>query len=195
MNYLKSLKWEMVIYALLCILMGILMMIYPSSILNTICYIIAVIFLLLAIRYLLEYRKRDLINDFYKYELVVGIIFIIAAIFVLVKKDFVISIIPFIVGIIIVISGIMKIENALDLKRMDSHWVFLLIVAIVNVLLGIVILINPQNTAVFVTRITGIILTYSGVVDLITTLTVSGKISRWVDDNAIIDTESRDIDE
>ena len=107
MNYLKSLKWEMVIYALLCILMGILMMIYPSSILNTICYIIAVIFLLLAIRYLLEYRKRDLINDFYKYELVVGIIFIIAAIFVLVKKDFVISIIPFIVGIIIVISGIM----------------------------------------------------------------------------------------
>ena len=78
---------------------------------------------------------------------------------------------------------------------MDSHWVFLLIVAIVNVLLGIVILINPQNTAVFVTRITGIILTYSGVVDLITTLTVSGKIRRWVDDNAIIDTESRDIDE
>lgn len=63
-----------------------------------------------------------------------------------------------------------------------------------NVLLGIVILINPQNTAVFVTRITGIILTYSGVVDLITTLTVSGKIRRWVDDNAIIDTESRDID-
>ena len=190
MNYLKSLKWEMVIYALLCILMGILMMIYPSSILNTICYIIAVIFLLLV-----EYRKRDLINDFYKYELVVGIIFIVAAIFVLVKKDFVISIIPFIVGIIIVISGIMKIENALDLKRMDSHWVFLLIVAIVNVLLGIVILINPQNTAVFVTRITGIILTYSGVVDLITTLTVSGKIRRWVNDNAIIDTESRDIDE
>ena len=187
MNYLKSLKWEMVIYALLCILMGILMMIYPSSILNTICYIIAVIFLLLAIRYLLEYRKRDLINDFYKYELVVVIIFV--------KKDFVISIIPFIVGIIIVISGIMKIENALDLKRMDSHWVFLLIVAIVNVLLGIVILINPQNTAVFVTRITGIILTYSGVVDLITTLTVSGKIRRWVDDNTIIDTESRDIDE
>ena len=162
MNYLKSLKWEMVIYALLCILMGILMMIYPSSILNTI-----------------------------KYELVVGIIFIVAAIFVLVKKDFVISIIPFIVGIIIVISGIMKIENALDLKRMDSHWVFLLIVAIVNVLLGIVILINPQNTAVFVTRITGIILTYSGVVDLITTLTVSGKIRRWVNDNAIIDTDHR----
>ena len=125
MNYLKSLKWEMVIYALLCILMGILMMIYPSSILNTICYIIAVIFLLLAIRYLLEYRKRDLINDFYKYELVVGIIFIVAAIFVLVKKDFVISIIPFIVGIIIVISGIMKIENAFDGKIQQNHGIFL----------------------------------------------------------------------
>lgn len=194
MSYFKSLKWEMIVYAILCIVMGILMIVYPSTILNTICYIIAAVFLLLAIRYLLEYRKRDIINSIYKYELVMGIIFFAAAIFVLVRKDFVISIIPFLIGLIIVISGIMKIENALDLKRMNSHWIVLLVVAIINVLLGLVILINPQNTAIFVTRITGIILTYSGVVDLITTLAVSGKIKRWIDENSIIDSHGEEID-
>lgn len=195
MSYFKNLKWEMVLYSILCIVMGILMLVYPGTILNTICDILAVVFILLGIRYLMEYKRKDIINAFYKYELVVGAIFLLAAVFVIVKRGVVISIIPLIVGIIIVISGVMKLENALDLRRMGNHWIPLLVLAGINVLLGIMILANPQATAIFVTRVTGGVLVYSGVVDFITTLTVSARINKWMKSNAVIDVDAVEIDD
>lgn len=195
MNYFKNLKWEMVLYSILCIVMGVLMMIYPDTILSTICYIIAVVLILLGVRYLIEYKRKDIIHGIYKYELVVGVLFLVAAIFVIVKRGVVISIIPFIVGIIIVVSGIMKLENALDLRRMGNHWIPLIVLAVINILLGIMILTNPQATAIFVTRVTGGALVYSGFVDFITTLTVSAKVNRWMKSNAVIDVDAVEVEE
>ena len=43
MSYLKNLKWEMIIYSLLSILMGILMWKYPGKIMTGVCVILAMI--------------------------------------------------------------------------------------------------------------------------------------------------------
>lgn len=195
MSYIKNLKWEMVLYAALCILMGVLMFMHPDKILNTICYILAAIVILIGSKFLYDYKTRDLINNFQNYKLVLAIVCFLVAIFIIVKKSFIISIIPFVVGLIIVVSGIMKVENALDMKKMGAHWKPLMVFASINILLGMFVLMNPQNTAEFVVQVTGGILVYSGVVDLITTLTVSGKINRWIKESKIIDVEAVDVDE
>ena len=60
----------MVLYSILSIAIGVLMFLYPTKTLNAVCIILAVMLFALGIRYLIEYRKKNLINDFYRYEFV-----------------------------------------------------------------------------------------------------------------------------
>ena len=55
----------MVLYSILAIAIGVLMFLYPTKTLNAVCIILAVMLFALGIRYLIEYRKKNLINDFY----------------------------------------------------------------------------------------------------------------------------------
>ena len=56
----------MVLYSILSIAIGVLMFLYPTKTLNAVCIILAVMLFALGIRYLIEYRKKNLINDFYR---------------------------------------------------------------------------------------------------------------------------------
>ena len=90
---------------------------------------------------------------------------------------------------IIIVSGLMKIENALDLRRMGCHWIPLLVFAIICIILGISVLTMPMNhnddgtrtAGDFLIQCSGAIFAVTGLIDLITTLSVSGKIKKWID--------------
>ncbi len=187
MKYLKNLKWEMVLFSLTSIAIGILMFIYPSQIINAVCIVLAAILFLMGARYLLEYRRNNAISDFYKYELVAGIALILGGIIVLCCMKMILSMITYIIAIIIIVSGLMKVENSLDLKRMGNNWIPLMIFAVICIMLGISVLMMPMDhndngtktAGDFMIQCAGILFAVSGVVDLITTLTVSGKIKVW----------------
>lgn len=203
MSYLKNLKWEMIIFSLVSIIMGILMWRYPGKIMQALCIILASILFIMGIRYILEYRRKNAIKDFYKYELVVGIALIAGGIVVLSCMNLILSIITYVIAIIIIISGLMKIENAIDLKRMGCHWTPLLVFAIVCILLGIAVLMMPMNendngtktAGDFLIQCAGIIYAFTGVIDLITTLAVSGKIKSWTVTQIAYDAEDNIEDE
>lgn len=187
MNYLKNLKWEMILFSVTSIVIGILMWQYPHKIITAVCIVLASILFLLGIRYLLEYRRKNLINDFYKYELVAGIALILGGIVVLFCINLILSIITYVIAIIIIISGLMKIENALDLKRMGNKWIPLLVFAIICIILGISVLMMPMDhndngtttAGGFLIQASGIIFAVTGLIDLITTLAVSSRIKVW----------------
>ena len=202
MSYLKNLKWEMIIYSLLSILMGILMWKYPGKIMTGVCVILAIILFIMGIRNIIEYKRSNAIKDFYRYELVGGIVLIAAGILVLACMKLILSIITYVIAVIIIISGLMKVENAIDLKRMGNHWVPLLVFAIICILLGISVLMMPMNSndngtktaGDFFVQCTGVIFAVTGLIDLITTLSVSGKIKRWTIEQIAFDAD-RDIED
>lgn len=163
------------------------MWLYPNQIVKTACVILAVILFIMGIRYFIEYRRTNSIKKYYQYELVASIALIIGGIVVLCCMDWILSIITYVIAIIIIISGLMKVENSLDLKRMRCHWIPLMIFAVICILLGISVLMMPMDhndngtttAGDFFIQVSGIILAVTGLIDLITTLTVSGKIKRW----------------
>ena len=187
MNYLKNLKWEMILFSLATIAIGVLMCIYPTKIVTAVCIVLASILFILGIRCLLEYRRKNAIQDFYKYELVAGIALILGGIVVLFCMHLLLSIITYVIAIIIIVSGLMKVENALDLKKMGAHWIPLMVFAVISIILGISVLMMPMNhndngsttAGDFFVQAAGIIFAITGLIDLITTLSVSGKIKVW----------------
>ncbi len=99
----------------------------------------------------------------------------------------ILSFITYLIAIIIIISGLMKVENALDLKKMGNNWIPLMIFAIICIMLGISVLMMPMDNndngtstaSGFLIQASGIIFAVTGFIDLVTTLSVSGKIKRW----------------
>lgn len=201
MNYLKNLKWEMILFSLLSIILGILMWLYPDKIITALCIISACILFVMGIRYLIEYKRKDTLGDFYKYELVAGIALIVGGIVVLICMKSILSIITYVIAIIIIVSGLMKVENALDLKRMRCHWIPLMVFAVICILLGISVLMMPMNSnddgtktaGDFMIQCAGIIFAVTGLIDLITTLSVSGKIRKWTLDRNDNDIEYEEV--
>ena len=122
----------------------------------------------MGIRYFIEYKRTNSIRKYYQYELVASIALIIGGIVVLCCMDWILSIITYVIAIIIIISGLMKVENSLDLKRMRCHWIPLMIFAIICIILGISVLMMPMDHNDNGTTTAG---------DFF--IQVSGKIKRW----------------
>lgn len=187
MNYLKNLKWEMILFSVTSIVIGILMYIYPSQIINAVCIVLAAILFIMGARYLIEYKRNNAISDFYRYELVAGIALILGGIIVLCCMKLILSIITYVIAIIIIVSGLIKIENSLDLKKMGSHWILLMVFAVLCIILGISVLMMPMDhndngtttASDFLIQASGIIFAVTGFIDLITTFAVSSKIKLW----------------
>lgn len=188
MIYLKNLKWEMMLFSLISIVMGILMWRYPDKIITALSIAIASIFFIMALRFLIEYKRKDALGGFYKYDLVIGVALAIVGIIVLACMKYMLSIVTYLIAIIVIVSGLMKVENALDLKKMRCHWMPLMMFAVLCILLGISVLMMPMNenddggrtAGAFMIQCAGIIFAVTGLIDLITTLSVSGKIKEWV---------------
>ena len=114
---------------------------------------------------------------------------ILLGIVVLACMNLILSIITYVIALIIIVSGLMKIENALDIRRMGCHWIPLLVFAIICIILGISVLTMPMNhnddgtrtAGDFLIQCSGAIFAVTGLIDLITTLSVSGKIKKWID--------------
>ena len=187
MQYLKNLKWEMILFSILSIVFGLLMVFYPAKIMNAVCIVLAVILFLFGIKNLVEYRRNSVISNYYKYELVLGIVFIITGIIVLTKMDAILSFVTYLIGVIVLISGLMKVQDAVELRRMGSSWIPLLVFAIICIFLSVMVLTMPMNhndngtktAGDFMIQCAGAILAVTGLIDLITTLAVSSKIKIW----------------
>lgn len=218
MNYLKNLKWEMMTFSLISIALGILMILFPTKILAVVCTAIASIFFLFGIKNLLEYLKKDTLGQFYQYKLVLAIIFFVIGIVVICCMETILSIITYAIAIVIVVSGLMKVENALDLKKMGAKWIPLMVFAVICIVLGLSVLGMPLNrndngtetAGSFFVQCAGGILAFTGLVDVITTMSISGKIKVWKketyvkdkledskkkDDSDVVDVDYEEVDE
>ena len=79
------------------------------------------------------------------YDLAVGILFTVLGVIVLVFQAKVLEILPIIFGIFLLISSIMKVQNAVDVKRFGgSKWWLALIFAAVSIVLAIILILKPQ---------------------------------------------------
>ena len=203
MNYLKSLKWEMIIFSLGCIGFGAWFVFdNPKSVTALLGVVIAVIMFFYAIRHCIEYFRRKGLNSFTGYELVLGVVFLALGFIALYQMDTIIKLLAYLVGIIILVSGLMKLENAFDLKRMGSKWIPMLIIALIFIVLAFVFFIKPPedgNQGDTLIKFSGIAFMFVGLINLITTLAISGKIKNWtrktVKTPKVIDVEYEEVDE
>ena len=179
MSLLKQLKWNLILLAVIFIALGIVLILWPGATMKTICYLLAAMLLALGVASLINYLRKDISGIIYRYDLVVGLCAILGGILVIVKVDKLTDLIPAVLGFLVTMSEILKMQNSVDMLRLGhGTWHVAFAMAIVNIVAGIVLLMNPFEAAQILIMCIGIALVYSGITDLYVTISISRRLSK-----------------
>ena len=165
-NFLKSIKVNILSSAILCIILGIVLVAYPNTSLTFVCRAVGVIVLVTGLGFVFGYLKSGKSFWYGKVELVFGSIFAILGGFIVLYPLGIISIIPIVFGILLVYHGIANMRQAFELRQYkDRGWWFPVMVAATTIILGIFIMKNPFRTIDVIMRIIGACLIYDGLMN------------------------------
>ncbi len=175
----KSTKWNLIAGSLLMAAAGILMMIFPNTEFLTLTFVLGALLCAVGLIIVISYCVRKMDLSFFRYDLVLGLGLVLLGVFAFLKAKEIAGFVPVFLGFLITFSGILKLQNALNLLRVDSRsWAFVLVFAILGIALGVVLILNPFNADMLRMRLNGAGLIFSGVTDLLTTVFIGRCIRR-----------------
>ena len=126
------------------VVLGLVFLFWPELSLMTLCYAFGILTIVYGIVHLIGYFVRDRLISVFRYDLVIGIIAVALGIMMLIRPQYIVSILPILLGIFIILSSIMKIQNAIDLKRVDyPRWWLILVFALISIALGAILIWQP----------------------------------------------------
>ncbi|MCM1188077.1 MAG: DUF308 domain-containing protein [bacterium] len=188
MNLLREMKWDALMTGLLYIVLGIVALVIPETMVKSMGYLIGIILIVGGAVSMISYLLRDAHQNYYHNDFLHGLIGIAAGVIVLNKVEFIISLIPFLLGALILVSGCSKLQDVIDMKRMEyGNWIAMLVAAVVNVGLGILLVCNPFKAAELFFRLLGAGLILSGLGDCVITLYFAAKIRKYLDKMRAVD--------
>lgn len=172
---LKKLKWNSIICAVLFIILGCILIAYPKTAAQTLCRMIGIILMIGGGVTIITYFFRPIDSAFYRNDFVIGMVEMMLGLIAVAKTKDIVSLIPVIFGIIVVISGLIKLQTAIDLHSLGaSNQLPVIIMALINLLFGFLLIWAPFSPSLLMTYI-GFCLLYSGITDFILAVWLSTK--------------------
>lgn len=187
-SYLKGLKWNMVIIAVLTIVMGVALVANPNAAALTICRLLGWIILISAAVSVFFYLNGG--RSFWETSaLVLAVIGVIVGIYIIRRPSAIVKFLGYLMAGILLVHGVNDVKEANAARNYrDEHWGVALVLGVINIIFGILIVWNPFSSAAVLMTIIGIALVYDGVTDLLIVLRVSklaGKIERELREDII----------
>lgn len=164
---LKNVKVGILLTAIMCIGLGVVLILYPQISTIVICYAFGGILVICALFHVVLYFKYKQENTFVNFNLIVAVITGVIGLWIVLKPEMVVMIIPIIFGIVLVIHGIIDFKQAFELKeKYFIHWWFALILAFLNVGFAVILFWNPFSTITTLVVMIGVSFVYDGISDI-----------------------------
>ena len=189
----RHLKASMFVMQLVYLALGLALVFAPDMSARVLCYACGAA--LLAVGLLAVWRFAAARQDrllFAWFSLVYGVLFTVLGVFLLVRPDTVLTVLPAIFGAFVVLDSLGRIQNALELRRAGLvRWCGMLPFALVSVALGVLIILNPFAAMTATVRLIGAVLLIESVLGLACALYTSlilrelEKAARRADDELI----------
>ena len=160
MSNFKLIKWNSAINAVVFLLLGLLLLIFPNESLNIGGYLIASILMLAGLSFIIRIIKaRGIETNGDGINLMLSIGSIALSITIFTDPTWIIRMINIFAGIILIMSSTMNLIELLQYKQdRTTSWKIYIALVILILIVGIVIIINPLFLAKIIIRIEGIAL-------------------------------------
>ncbi len=166
-DFLKGLKVNYTASALVCVVVGLVLLIWPGTTTQIVCMILGLALLIYGAVQVFLYLASKERNMISQGMMLLGVVVAVIGVWILIKPEMIIMAVPVIVGILIAIHGIHNISQAITLKKnqYDGWWIACLM-GILTVALGAVLIYNPFSVVNTVVRLIGVFLIYDGLSDM-----------------------------
>lgn len=166
---LKSLKTGYIVLSILFCICGISILLNPTVSTITLCYILGFLIISFGIIKICGYFSRNYYRYVFQYDLAFGILIIILGIIILFHPYGILTLFHTLLGILFLMDGLFKIQLAVDTKTFGiKQWWLVFIFAILAVILGILMILQPLKSAAFIAILLGITLLAEGILNLCT---------------------------
>ena len=168
MKEVKEFKTSYVFVSTLYVVLGGVLLAWPDISMKMICYVLGFSMLVIGFAYAIMYFTRDNLAGVLQFDLVIGIVAAASGVFILLNQDFLPAVIPIAMGIILLLGSVLKIQNAISMKRLNfKRWYICLIFALLLAALGVVLLVNPFTSEKWLAVYIGACLILDGLVNLV----------------------------
>lgn len=159
LEFLKKYEKQSIIISILLVLVAIFLIAKPGIALSTAVTLFATVFIVDGIINIVAYIMEEQQVKAFSSELIIGILLVILGLIILFNQPLFISMLPIMIGTWIFIKSIMKFQLAINLKStIAEKWGLLLVSSILMCILGILIIANPFEAIVTLTRFIGIMM-------------------------------------
>lgn len=167
--------------SILFAIIGVLLIIKPEQIINVIATIIGLAIIILGVFGIIRYFRNN--EKSFNFDLVYGIICVIAGALIVSNTKVIASFLPIILGIWMIGSSVIKIQYAMTLKEYKSNnWLTVMIVSVLTLACGILFVFNPFKGATLLTQTLGIVLCIYAVVDIANSIVLRKNMKRFAKD-------------
>lgn len=161
---LKKIKTNVVISSALCVILGLVLVFRPGLSMRIVCTAVGVVLILSGVMRMIDHFTARDGSLYAQANLIFGIVLVVVGVWIVVKPDKVMAIIPIIVGIVIVIHGLHNLQQAIELwrDRYEKWWVAL-ILGVLTVGFGVLLVCRPFAAIDTVVMLIGFFLIYDGI--------------------------------
>lgn len=167
-TFVEGMKKNYFISAILTIALGAVLVIWPDWSGRILCYLLGAALILMGGIQLIVCIRAERIGFYSKFSMLMNIILILLGVWVCIRPDTVLSLVPVIIGIVMLIHGCMDLQFTMGIKHAGSgKWWIALIFALVTLTLGVFLVMHPFLAFEITMLIIGIGLLYDGISDLV----------------------------
>ena len=189
---MKKFRADMMLSALFSIVMGVILVAWPETTLDIICKAIAIILIVMGAAELVSYFWNKIT---YSHSGILGLVVLLIGIWIFVKPQSVLSLIPIVIGVILAVHGVQDLKVAFDTKRNGyTKWWSMLLMAIISLALGIICIVNAFGMVTLTMQIIGIALVYDGISDIWIVYKASKVAKEMKEERDALDVEYKEVD-
>lgn len=164
MKFIKRAKAAYICVSALLAAVGLVLIIFPEISALIMCWLLGAVSVAVGIVKIIGYFSSDPYRLAFQFDFAFGITAIILGVLIIIHPAKLTALIPIIMGIYIMTDGIMKIQTSVDAKRFGiKSWWLILLSAVITGAAGVLLLINPFESAAALTVLLGILLLLDGV--------------------------------
>lgn len=186
----KRIKGEFILSSIMCMILGIVMIVWGHPILIILGRILNVILIAIGAVYLLGFFLNGMKNGF---SAAIGAVVFLVGIWGLANPAVIVSIIPIIIGVLLIGHGVKEFMVALESKRYGyERWGIGVLLAIISLILGVLCVINAFGLMELAFYVIGAALIYNGISNIWVVSRASKAEKAYRMDKEVIDVEFKD---
>lgn len=189
-DFLKRIKADLLVSSILCIILGVVFIVWSKQIISAIGTFLAVILIVIGIVYLCSYLMNSSSNGL---SAGMGVIITIIGIWILIQPEIVISLIPIILGVVLLIHGIRDLKESFEAKRYGlSTWGISAFLSVISIGFGVLCIVDAFAVMQLPFIVMGIALIYNGISNIWIAIRTAKAAKEYNDKNLPLDVEFKD---